>query len=155
MPKGSILHNTAGAGVLAAAIYTGRDSKLTLNQGALKYKASNTEKTLNRIYVIQAVSVVLLSVLLGMLGYFFMEENREKMQHIFYDLSSIEERPVILILTFWLLLVRYLPLDVVMLSETGKVIYSKFMELDARMMTVDTFSGDIISCKVQSMQLPE
>lgn len=60
------------------------------------------------------------------------------MPHIFENLSTIEESPIILILTFWLLLVRYLPLDVVMLSETGKIIYSKFMEFDARMMTIDS-----------------
>lgn len=63
----------------------------------------------------------------------------------------MEERPVILILTFWLLLVRYLPLDVVMLSETGKIIYSKFMEADARMMSIDKQTGEVTSCKVQSM----
>ena len=44
--------------------------------------------------------------------------------------------------------VRYLPLDVVMLSETGKMIYSKIMEFDARMMSIDSTSGEIISCKV-------
>ena len=137
LPRGSILHNTGGAGVLAAAVYTGRDSKLILNQGALKYKASNTEKTLNKIYVIQAVSVVAISIVLGALGFAFMRRNRDDMPYLFEDLSGVEERPIVLILTFWLLLVRYLPLDVVMLSETGKVVYSKFMEWDARMMTAD------------------
>ena len=52
------------------------------------------------------------------------------------------------ILTFWLLLVRYLPLDVVMLSETGKIIYSRFMEADAQMMTVDRDNGEIVNCRV-------
>ena len=51
-------------------------------------------------------------------------------------------------MTFWLLLVRYLPLDVVMLSETGKVIYSRFIEADAQMMTADRETGEIIHCKV-------
>ena len=49
------------------------------------------------------------------------------MPHIYENLSSIEERPFILILTFWVLLVRYVPLDVVMLRETGEIIYSKFI----------------------------
>ena len=119
-----------------------------MNQGALKYKASNTEKTLNRIYVIQAISVTALAIILGLLGYRFLNQNRDVMPHIFQDLSSIEERPIIFILTFWLLLVRYLPLDVVMLSETGKIIYSRFIEFDARMMTVDRQTGEIVSCKV-------
>ena len=76
LPRGSILHNTGGVGVLAAAVYTGRDSKLILNQGALKYKASNTEKTLNKIYIIQACSVVALSIVFGLIGYRWMEQNR-------------------------------------------------------------------------------
>ena len=50
---------------------------------------------------------------------------------------------------------RYLPLDVILLSETGKIIYSKIMEYDARMMTIDKSTGEIIHCKVQSMQLAE
>jgi len=70
------------------------------------------------------------------------------MPHIFENLSSIEENPIIFIMTFWLLLVRYLPLDVVMLSETGKVIYSRFIEADAQMMTADRETGEIIHCKV-------
>ena len=77
LPMGAILHNTGGAGILVAAVYTGRDSKLIMNQGALKYKASNTEKTLNRIYVIQAISVTVLAIILGLLGYRFLNANRD------------------------------------------------------------------------------
>ena len=91
---------------------------------------------------------MVISIVLGLLGHAFMRENREKMPHIFEQLTEIEERPIVLILTFWLLLVRYLPLDVILLSETGKMLYSKFMEVDARMMTVDRSTGEIISCKV-------
>ena len=77
------------------------------------------------------------------------------MGYLFDQLNSTEERPIITIMTFWLLLVRFLPLDVILLSETSKMIYSKFMEVDARMMTIDKTTGEVIHCKVQSMQLPE
>ena len=70
------------------------------------------------------------------------------MPHIFENMGSLEERPIMFILTFWLLLVRYLPLDVLMLSETGKIFYSKFIEFDALMMTTDKETGQIIGCKV-------
>jgi hypothetical protein len=46
LPRGAILRNS-GIGILALAIYTGPDTKLILNQGKLKYKKSNVEKTLN------------------------------------------------------------------------------------------------------------
>ena len=107
--------------------------------------------TLNKIYIIQAISVAVLSVFFGSLGYDFMEQNKEKMLYVFEGLDFPEDRAWSLILTFWLLLVRYLPLDVVLLSETGKIIYSKIMEYDARMMKVDKTAsggGEIIACKV-------
>ena len=37
----------------------------------------------------------------------------------------------------------------------AKVVISKFIEADAEMMKIDPANGDIIKCKVQSMQLPE
>ena len=99
--------------------------------------------------------MVLLSVILGMMGWWFVKENKDSATYIFENIEWLEERPMILILTFWLLLVRFLPLDVVLLSETGKMIYSKIIEYDARMMTIDKETGEIVSCTVQSMQLPE
>ena len=63
------------------------------------------------------------------------------MTYIFEKMGPIEERPIMPILTFWLLLVRYLPLDVLMQSEMGKIVYSKFIEADALMMTVDKETG--------------
>lgn len=72
LPRGSILRN-ASSGILALCIYTGPESKLVLNQGKLKYKKSNTEITLNKIFLIQALSVTVLSVVLGLLGYAFIE----------------------------------------------------------------------------------
>ena len=80
-----------------------------------------------------------------------MDENKQKMVYVFDELDFPEDRVWMFILTFWLLLVRYLPLDVVLLSETGKIIYSKFMECDARMMKIDMTANEgskIIACKV-------
>ena len=77
------------------------------------------------------------------------------MPYIFQDTKWYEERPLLTCLTFVLLLVRFLPLDVVLLSETAKIIYSKYMEYDARMMIPDAENSEIVRCKVQSMQLPE
>lgn len=99
--------------------------------------------------------MTVLSVILGLLGHRFMQENKRAMGHVYDQLGFPDDRAWVLVLTFWLLLVRYLPLDVVLLSETGKMIYSKFMEIDARMMSIDESRAEIISCKVQSMQLPE
>ena len=52
LPRGSILRNTGGDGILALTLYTGNDSKLILNQGKTKYKRSNADITLNKIFII-------------------------------------------------------------------------------------------------------
>lgn len=50
---------------------------------------------------------------------------------------------------------RLVPLDLIINTELGKIVVSKFIESDADMIKVDDESGDLIKCKVQSMQLPE
>ena len=51
LPRGSILRNS-GSGIFAMTVYTGPDTKLIKNQGKFKYKKSNTEQTMNKIYII-------------------------------------------------------------------------------------------------------
>ena len=58
-------------------------------------------------------------------------------------------------MSFWLIMIRYIPFDVIMQTETGKIIYSKFMEWDLEMTHFDAEQNKYISCNVQSMQLPE
>ena len=59
---------------------------------------------------------------LGMLGRRFVSANKDTMLYVFQDLEPIEERSLIFVLTYILLLVRYLPLDVIFLVETSKMI---------------------------------
>lgn len=56
-----------------------------------------------------------------------------------------------------LYLIRLIPLDVIINTETGKVIISKILEMDVEMTGIDTMASEtgLISCKVQSLQLPE
>lgn len=128
------------------SVYTGPETKLISNQGKLKFKRSRTDFTLNKMYIIQAISVVIIASVLGALGYQFLRQYRDQKLYIFEGLHRSEERPVIIVLTFWLLLVRFLPLDAVLISETSKMIYSKFIEADARLMSVDRSTGEIIKC---------
>ena len=57
-----------------------------------------------------------------MLGRRFVSANKDTMLYVFQDLQPIEERSLIFVLTYILLLVRYLPLDVIFLVETQKMI---------------------------------
>ena len=51
LPRGSIVRNTGGIGILAMTIYTGSQTKLILNQGKTgSHKKSNMEKTTQMMY---------------------------------------------------------------------------------------------------------
>lgn len=45
-------------GVLALVLFTGKDTKLVLNQGNYKYKMSNTEVNLNLIFLAQFLQII-------------------------------------------------------------------------------------------------
>jgi magnesium-transporting ATPase (P-type) len=53
------------------------------------------------------------------------------------------------------MLMRLIPLDLIINTELGKIVVSKFIEYDHEMTKIDDQTGDLITCKVQSMQLPE
>ena len=65
---------------------------------------------------------MIIAGILGMLGRRFVSANKDSMLYVFQDLQPIEERSLIFVLTYILLLVRYLPLDVIFLVETQKMI---------------------------------
>jgi magnesium-transporting ATPase (P-type) len=47
IPRGAIVCNCE---MLAIVVYTGKDSKIIMNQGHYSYKYSSIEKKLNRIF---------------------------------------------------------------------------------------------------------
>ncbi len=53
------------------------------------------------------------------------------------------------------MLMRLVPLDLIINTEVGKIVVSKMIQFDAEMVSVDSATGELIPCKVQSMQLPE
>lgn len=50
---------------------------------------------------------------------------------------------------------RLIPIDLIIDTEIGKIIVSKFIQYDADLISIDNTSGDLISATVHSMQLPE
>ena len=59
------------------------------------------------------------------------------------------------LMSFFLILMRLVPLDLIINTEVGKIVVSKFIEKDSEMIKIDSNNGDLINCRVQSMQLPE
>jgi magnesium-transporting ATPase (P-type) len=98
--------------------------------------------------------VILLCVLFTLCGYGFVSENENSPQ---YNISEDNASGVVLFsfFSFFLMLMRLVPLDLIINTEVGKIVVSRFIEQDADMIKVDKETGDLIKCKVQSMQLPE
>lgn len=153
LPRGATMQGT-GEGVLALVLYTGKDSKLVLNQGRYSYKTSNTEINMNLIFLMQIVQIFFFSSLYA-IGASSFARSHESSAYLFEGIESIGLYSFSTFLSFWLIMVRFIPFDVIMQTETGKIIYSKFIEWDLNMADVDEDSKELVSCKVQSMQLPE
>lgn len=140
--------------MLALVLYTGVDTKIVLNQGRYKYKTSNTEINLNLIFLGQILQIIFFSTLCTIMNNVFIREHRDS-DYLFEGVEDAGLYSFGIFFSFWFILMRYIPFDVIMQTETGKIIYSKFMEWDLQMTYIDEVTKEIVSCKVQSMQLPE
>ena len=155
LPRGATMQGTGANGVLALVLYTGSESKLVLNQGKYKYKTSKTEINLNLIFLGQLVQIFAFCTIFACLHYDFMVSNRGNTDYIFEGVESEGSYSAGIFFSFWFIMMRYIPFDVIMQTETGKIAYSKFIEWDANMIHYDPEVKEIVTCQVQSMQLPE
>ena len=134
--RGATMQGTGESGVLALVLYTGKDSKLVLNQGKYKYKMSNTEKDLNMIFVGQIIQIIFFCSLFAILASNFISDKRES-DYLFYGVDDEGVYSFRIFLSFWFIMMRYIPFDVILQTETGKIIYSKLIEWDVNMMHYD------------------
>ena len=148
------MHETGAAGVLALVIYAGSDTKLVLNQGKYKYKTSNTEIDMNYIFVWQVVQIVTFCTLYVILHSYFLENHRDS-EYLYEGIESDALYNLTIFLSFWGIMMRYIPLDVILQTETAKIVYSQLMQWDMRMSHFDPELNQLIHCQVQSMQLPD
>ena len=98
--------------------------------------------------------MVLLALLFMLMNFIELDSRRESPQ---YDVSSSTSKQVsaMSLMTYFLILMRLVPLDLVNNGEIGKIVVSKFIERDAEMIKINESNGALVPCKVQSMQMPE
>jgi len=61
--------------MLAIVVYTGKDSKIILNQGHYSYKYSSIEKKLNKIFLAQIIQVLVLAIIFTMCGWGYVRDH--------------------------------------------------------------------------------
>ena len=65
-------------------------------------------------------------------------KNNSSLTYLYEGIESTEMWNLGIFMSFWLIMLRYIPFDVILQTETGKIIYSKFMEWDLEMTHFDT-----------------
>ena len=114
LPRGATMQGTGANGVLALVLYTGSESKLVLNQGKYKYKTSKTEINLNLIFLGQLVQIFAFCTIFACLHYDFMVSNRGNTDYIFEGVESEGSYSAGIFFSFWFIMMRYIPFDVIM-----------------------------------------
>ena len=129
-------------------LYTGKDTKLIQNQGAYKYKTSNTEVNLNLIILLQLVQIIVICTIFANLHAAFMKDNKLTTGYLFEGIESDAMYSAGLFFSYFIILTRWIPFDLLMQSETGKIIYCKFIEFDWHMAALDRETGELVHCQV-------
>lgn len=142
--------------MFALVIYTGKDSKIMLNQGKYKYKKSEVEKRLNLLVLCNIVLLLSLDGLMCGLNYRFIVHHGPQLPYLWLP-SQLKKTNIHaiafasskkLIATYYLLFNQLIPLTLVVLLEMGKLHYTKNIENDAEMTLEDHFIKNTRGCSV-------
>jgi len=109
---------------------------------------------LNLIFAAQIIQIFFFCAVFSVASRSFVASHRSS-EYLFEGIESEGLYSLGIFFSFWGILIRYIPFDVIFQTETGKIIYSKFMEWDLSMTHYDKNTNELVSCRVQSMQLPE
>jgi len=129
-----------------------------MNQGHYKYKFSQIEIKMNKIFGVQLIQVALLCIIFTLSYKSWISDHEDSPQ---YNISEDNSDAVVTFgfLSFFIMLMRLVPLDLIFNTEIGKIVVSKMIEWDFEMVKLETDDEtgetEMINCRVQSMQLPE
>lgn len=142
--------------MIALVIFTGRDTKISMNQGRYRFKQSKVEQQLNIILFINlAVILILSGIFTGRLK-LFIEEEGKGMKYVYpEDTINVRSFTSRAYGTFFLLFNRAIPLAMMVVLEIIKLSYGFVVENDAQMIVLDKATGTVTQCKVQALNLYE
>jgi magnesium-transporting ATPase (P-type) len=149
--------------LFALICYTGKDSKIMLNQGKYKLKKSVMEKQLNILVLANIVLLMSLDGLMCGLNREFILHNGKDLHYLWMP-SQIKKQgietvaansTIKLIASYYLLFNQFIPLTLVVLLEMGKLHFTQNIESDADMYYEDHFIKNARGCSVQNLSIHE
>lgn len=89
----------------------------------------------------------MLTIIFTLLNFNFIKSNIKSPQ---YNIKPKNAKQVGLFsaASYFLMLMRLIPLDLIINTELGKIVVSKLIESDHEMTKIDDQTGDLITCKV-------
>jgi magnesium-transporting ATPase (P-type) len=131
--------------VRALVLYTGRETKIYLNNGKSTYKTSKLERTLNIMIIVNIVLLFVIDGIMSGKSLHFLKNNGPGMRYIFPRWNATLNIPETFasknVAIFYLLLNT--PLALVIVLEIAKQFYTKFVEVDYDMAIPDYITNDI------------
>ena len=118
-----------------------------LNHGKYIYKQSRFEKIINMVYATNIAMMITFIAYMSMRNYIWLNAHVDKLLYIYTEPETdITEVTFKVVFSFFLLFIRFVPLDLILVLEIIKIWYGSFIEYDATMIEI-TESG-LRSCRV-------
>eukprot|EP00796_Vickermania_ingenoplastis_P011994 gene11995-8265_t len=161
LPRGCVLRNTEW--ILAAVVYTGKETKILMNYNARREKYSIVTRHLNYLNIcLFAINQIMMLTLSGMSIWFkkkslkqYATKTSHSMWYMQYQLAQY--RDVVLYwwryLTNFVLLSYLIPLSLYVTLEFNKAMQLLMMASDRRMAVLDEFSGAMRLAKPKTAEL--
>ena len=147
--------------VYALVIYTGKETKLVLNEGKYSFKISDLARKMNWFFGINIITIIILITFMSQVGNrLWMKTNADEHYYLF----PTNEKPIDkeqytmrAMFSFWLLINTIVPLDLGVIYNLAKGIYTTKMIYDVEMFDVrrSEQEGQMIGCSVKNLTMIE
>jgi len=130
--------------IYGAVVYTGNQTKFSMNKDQTPVKWTMTDKLINRIAVLLFMSQLALVVIFGIIGVYWQDARERNLKYLltpekapFYDFLIIPAR-------FLLLCSTIIPISLKVTLDFCKMLYAKYIQWDLKLYDVDAGHPPVI-----------
>lgn len=139
----------------AVVLYTGKDTKIVMNQGAYRFKQSQLDKAINWITVWNMTVMFLLALIMATRASVWNNEYinvTTETSGAFYIFQEEPENVTVKVFgSFYLLFNQFIPFELLIILEMVKMYYSVFIQEDVVLQNIEAGK----SCMVQNLSIIE